>query len=111
MPDFDIDFCYERRQEVMDYVTQKYGTDRVAQIATFGTLKVKAVLKDVARALDIPFAEATRIVSLVPENLPDEETTGKARKLTVQSAIDFTPELKELEAKGGIYAELFAVAK
>jgi len=111
MPDFDIDFCFERRQEVMDYVTQKYGTDRVAQIATFGTLKVKAVLKDVARALDIPFAEATRIVNLVPESLPDDETTGKARKLTVQSAIEFTPELKELEAKGGIYAELFAVAK
>jgi len=110
MPDFDIDFCYERRQEVIDYVTQKYGTDRVAQISTFGTLKVKAVLKDVARALDIPFAEATRIVGLVPESLPDDEN-GKSRKLTVQSAIDFTPELKELEQKGGIYAELFTVAK
>ncbi|HCS35898.1 MAG TPA: DNA polymerase III subunit alpha [Sphaerochaeta sp.] len=111
MPDFDIDFCYERRQEVIDYVTAKYGTDRVAQIATFGTLKVKAVLKDVARVLDIPFAEATRIVGLVPESLPDDETTGKPRKLTVQGAIDFTPELRELEQRGGIYAELFDVAK
>jgi DNA polymerase-3 subunit alpha len=111
MPDFDIDFCYERRQEVIDYVTAKYGTDRVAQIATFGTLKVKAVIKDVARVLDIPFAEATRIVSLIPDSLPDDETTGKARKLTVQGAIDFTPELQELEQRGGVYAELFDVAK
>jgi len=111
MPDFDIDFCFERRQEVIDYVTATYGSDRVAQIATFGTLKVKAVLKDVARALDIPFAEATRIVNLVPEELPDDETTGKARKLSVQGAIDFTPELKELEEKGGVFAELFDVAK
>lgn len=111
MPDFDIDFCYERRQEVIDYVTEKYGTDRVAQIATFGTLKVKAVIKDVARVLDIPFAEATRIVGLVPDSLPDDESTGKPRKLTVQGAIDFTPELQELEQRGGIYAELFDVAK
>lgn len=111
MPDFDIDFCYERRQEVIDYVTEKYGTDRVAQIATFGTLKVKAVIKDVARVLDIPFAEATRIVGLVPDTLPDDEVTGKPRKLTVQGALDFTPELKELEQRGGIYAELFDVAK
>lgn len=111
MPDFDIDFCYERRQEVIDYVTEKYGTDRVAQIATFGTLKVKAVIKDVARVLDIPFAEATRIVGLIPDTLPDDETTGKPRKLTVQGAIDFTPELQELEQRGGIYAELFDVAR
>lgn len=111
MPDFDIDFCYERRQEVIDYVTAKYGSDRVAQIATFGTLKVKAVIKDVARVLDIPFAEATRIVSLIPDSLPDDEATGKPRKLTVQGAIDFTPELQELEQRGGVYAELFDVAK
>ncbi len=111
MPDFDIDFCYERRQEVIDYVTEKYGSDRVAQIATFGTLKVKAVIKDVARVLDIPFAEATRIVGLIPESLPPDEETGKPRKLTVQGAIDFAPELQELEQQGGIYAELFDVAK
>ena len=111
MPDFDIDFCFERRQEVIDYVTGKYGTDRVAQIATFGTLKVKAVLKDVARALDIPFAEATRIVGLVPDELPMNEETGKPRKLSVEGALEFTPDLQELVAKGGIYAELFDVAK
>lgn len=111
MPDFDIDFCYERRQEVIDYVTEKYGSDRVAQIATFGTLKVKAVIKDVARVLDIPFAEATRIVNLIPEMLPDDPTTGKAQKLTVQNVLNNVPELKELEEKGGIYSELFDVAK
>jgi len=111
MPDFDIDFCFERRQEVIDYVMSKYGSDRVAQIATFGTLKVKAVLKDVARALDIPFAEATRIVSLVPEELPNDEVTGKPRKLTVQGALDFSSELRELQQRGGVYAELFDVAK
>lgn len=111
MPDFDIDFCFERRQEVIDYVTAKYGADRVAQIATFGTLKVKAVLKDVARVLDIPFVEATRIVNLVPESLPDDEITGKPITLSVQRAIDATPELQELEKRGGVYAELFDVAK
>ena len=110
MPDFDIDFCYERRQEVIDYVTQKYGADKVAQIATFGTLKVKAVIKDVARVLDIPFNEATNIVNLIPEVLPPGKD-GEPPKLTVQRAIDHTPELQELEARGGVYGELFDVAK
>lgn len=111
MPDFDIDFCFERRQEVIDYVTEKYGTERVAQIATFGTLKIKAVLKDVARTLDIPFAEATRIVNLIPDELPPDETTGKARKITLQNVLEFSSELKELEQQGGVYAELFDVAR
>ena len=61
MPDFDIDFCFERRQEVIDYVTRKYGKERVGQIITFGTLKPKAVLKDVARVLDISFDESNAI--------------------------------------------------
>jgi DNA polymerase-3 subunit alpha len=111
MPDFDIDFCYERRQEVIDYVTEKYGTDRVAQIATFGTLKVKQVLKDVARVLDIPFAEATNIVNLVPDALPPAKEGEKPPKLTVQGVIDYRPEIKEMIKKGGVYAELFDVAK
>jgi DNA polymerase-3 subunit alpha len=111
MPDFDIDFCYERRQEVIDYVTQKYGSDKVAQIATFGTLKVKAVIKDVARVLDIPFAEATRIVSLIPDVMPINEATGKMMPMSVQGVLDVTEELRQLEEQGGVYAELFAVAK
>ncbi len=111
MPDFDIDFCYERRQEVIDYVTAKYGTSRVAQIATFGTLKVKQVLKDVARVLDIPFAEATRIVNLVPDALPPEKEGDKPPKLTVEGVIKYKPEIRELIEKGGVFAELFDVAK
>ncbi len=110
MPDFDIDFCFERRQEVIDYVTEKYGVSRVAQIATFGTLKVKQVIKDVARVLDIPFAEATRIVSLVPDALPAPEDGGKPPKLTVQGVVNYRPELQEMIEKGGVYAELFDVA-
>ncbi|MFA6732612.1 MAG: DNA polymerase III subunit alpha, partial [Sphaerochaeta sp.] len=68
MPDFDIDFCFERRQEVINYVTDHYGTERVAQIATFGTLKAKAVVKDVARVLDIPFDESNNICKLIPDD-------------------------------------------
>lgn len=101
MPDFDIDFCFERRQEVIDYVNRKYGTDRVAQIITFGTLKAKAVVKDVARVLDIPFAETNEISKLIPAD----------PKMTLDKAMEQEPKLKELEAKGGVYAELFDVGR
>ncbi len=100
MPDFDIDFCFERRQEVIDYVTKKYGEERVGQIITFGTLKAKAVLKDVARVLDIPFEESNKITKLVPfdaKNLDD--------------AIEKEEELKKIIAKGGIYQKLVDIAK
>lgn len=66
MPDFDIDFCYERRQEVIDYVTQKYGEDRVAQVITFGTLAARACVRDVARALDVPYAQSDRMAKMIP---------------------------------------------
>ncbi len=66
MPDFDIDFCFERRQEVIDYVRQKYGDDRVGQIITFGTLKPKAAIKDVARVLEIPLSDVNMITKLIP---------------------------------------------
>jgi DNA polymerase-3 subunit alpha len=68
MPDFDIDFCNERRGEVIEYVTEKYGKDKVGQIITFGTLKAKAVIKDVARVLDISLDEANMIAKLIPED-------------------------------------------
>ena len=100
MPDFDIDFCFERRQEVIDYVTEKYGTDKVGQIITFGTLKTKAVLKDVARVLEIPFAESDTISKLVPDE----------RKMSVSKAIEMEPELKQFADRGGIFAELFDTA-
>jgi DNA polymerase III subunit alpha len=69
MPDFDIDFCYERRQEVIDYVTRKYGEDHVAQVITFGTLAAKACVKDVARALDMPYSESDRLSKMIPAEL------------------------------------------
>ncbi len=100
MPDFDIDFCFERRQEVIDYVTRKYGTDRVCQIITFGTLKAKAVLKDVARVLDIPFDESNRITKLVP---------GDAKNL--DEAISKEDELKKLSDRGGIYLKLINISR
>ena len=100
MPDFDIDFCFERRQEVIDYVTEKYGKEKVGQIITFGTLKTKAVLKDVARVLEIPFAESDRISKLVPDE----------RKMSVGKAIEMEPELKQFAERGGVFNELFDTA-
>ena len=100
MPDFDIDFCFERRQEVIDYVTRKYGEKRVGQIITFGTLKPKAVLKDVARVLDIPFDESNAITKLVP---------GDVKKLS--EAVEKEEELQKIEARGGVYEKLITISK
>ena len=69
MPDIDIDFCMNRRGEVINYVTQKYGRDNVAQIITFGTMAAKAAIKDVGRAMDIPYADVDRIAKMVPTQL------------------------------------------
>jgi DNA polymerase-3 subunit alpha len=99
MPDFDVDFCFERRGEVIDYVTRKYGADRVGQIVTFGTLKAKAVIKDVARALDIAFEDANGIAKLVPED----------PKMTLKKAFELEPKLKAL-AEEPRYRDLFEVA-
>jgi len=101
MPDFDIDFCYERRQEVINYVTEKYGKEKVGQIITFGTLKTKAVLKDVARVLEIPFSESDTISKLVP---------GEP-KMSVDKAIEMEPDLKQFAERGGAFNELFDTAR
>lgn len=84
MPDFDIDFCYERRQEVIDYVTEKYGEDRVAQVITFGTLAARACVRDVARALDVPYAHADRLAKMIPNTLG----------ITIESALKQSSDLK-----------------
>jgi DNA polymerase-3 subunit alpha len=105
MPDFDIDFCFEHRQDVIDYVTRKYGLDQVAGICTFGTLKTKAVLKDVARVLDIPFAESNAISKLVPEG-----KTADGRKIKTMIALEVEPELQKFYDRGGVYKELFDTA-
>lgn len=69
MPDFDVDFCFERRQEVIDYVARKYGRDHVAQIITFGTMKAKGAVRDIARVLDIPYQKADQIAKMIPQEL------------------------------------------
>ncbi|MCL2507965.1 MAG: DNA polymerase III subunit alpha [Oscillospiraceae bacterium] len=85
MPDFDIDFCYERRQEVIDYVIGKYGHDHVAQIVTFGTLAARAAIRDVGRVLGVPFNTVDSIAKMVPFEL----------KMTIGKALDKSPELLE----------------
>ncbi|MBR5922958.1 MAG: DNA polymerase III subunit alpha [Clostridia bacterium] len=86
MPDFDIDFCYVRRQEVIDYVIEKYGADHVAQIVTFGTLAARAAVRDVGRAMDIPYAFCDRLAKLVPQRLG----------MTLKDALGESKELSEL---------------
>ena len=83
MPDFDIDFCYERRQEVIDYVVRKYGADHVSQIITFGTMAARAAIRDVGRALGIPYADVDRVAKLVPSEL----------NMTIGKALEQSPEL------------------
>ncbi len=86
MPDFDIDFCYERRQEVIDYVGRKYGRDRVAQIITFGTMAARGAIRDVARALNVPYHLADIAAKLVPTEI----------KMTIEKSLEISKELKEL---------------
>lgn len=85
MPDIDIDFCYERRQEVIDYVIEKYGADKVSQIITFGTMKAKAAIRDVGRALNMTYQEVDVIAKMVPFDL----------KMTIDKAIDLNPDLRD----------------
>ena len=84
MPDIDIDFCYERRQEVIDYVIEKYGEDKVSQIITFGTMKAKAAVRDVGRALNVSYPETDAIAKAIPFDL----------KMTIDKALAMNPELK-----------------
>lgn len=95
MPDFDIDFCQEKREKVINYVRQKYGDDRVAQIITFGKLQAKAVIKDVARVLRLPYHIADNISKLVPFNA--------VNPVTLSDAIKDVPELKDAARGKGLY--------
>ena len=88
MPDIDIDFCEARRSEVIDYVTEKYGRDNVAQIITFGTMKARAVIRDVGRVLDIPYADVDRIAKMIPATLD----------ATLETALEEVPQLQEAVA-------------
>ena len=86
MPDFDVDFCYERRQEVIDYVSRKYGHDHVSQIITFGTMAARQVVRDVARALDVSYQKADLIAKLIPRDM----------RVTIDSALQVEPELLKI---------------
>ena len=85
MPDFDVDFCYEHRQDVIDYVSRKYGHDHVSQIITFGTMSARMVIRDVARVLDVPYSEADTLAKMIPNEL----------HITIKKALEQNIELKE----------------
>ena len=86
MPDFDVDFCYEKRDKVIEYVEQKYGKDHVSQIITFGTMSARMVIRDVARVLDMPYAEADKLAKMIPNEI----------HITIKKAMEQNKELKDL---------------
>ena len=86
MPDFDVDFCYERRQEVIDYVNEKYGRDHVAQIVTFGTMAARNAVRDVGRVMGLPYQDVDKVAKLIPMEL----------KMTLRHALEVSPDLKKL---------------
>jgi len=102
MPDFDIDFCQDRRDEVIRYVQEEYGADRVAQIITFGKLQARAVLRDVGRVLGMPYGQVDRICKLVPNN--------PANPVSLQQAIDGEPLLQEMRRTDEAVARLIDIA-
>ena len=101
MPDIDIDFCMNRRGEVIDYVTQKYGRENVAQIITFGTMAARAAIKDVGRAMDVPYGDVDRIAKMIPTTL----------NITLEQAIKDSPALQQAYQGDGQVRELIDTAK
>ncbi len=101
MPDIDVDFCMDRRDKVIDYVTEKYGSDHVTQIITFGTMAARGVIRDVGRVLDIPYAEVDKVAKLV-HNIPH---------ITLEEAIQSEPRLKEIVETNTKIQELFGIAR
>jgi len=100
MPDIDVDFCQDRRDEVLKYVTEKYGQDHVTQIITYGTMMAKGVIRDVGRVLDIPYSECDKLAKLVPNKL----------NITLKEALEQEPKLKEITQKDPRMAELMEIA-
>ncbi len=103
MPDFDIDFCQDRRDEVIDYVQERYGRDRVAQIITFGTLQARGVLRDVGRVLQMPYGQVDRLCKLVPQNPANPVTLGRA--------IDDEPRLQAERDRDPVVRRAFDIAQ
>jgi DNA polymerase-3 subunit alpha len=102
MPDFDVDFCQDRRDEVIRYVQERYGRDRVAQIITFGKLQARAVLRDVGRVLQMPYGQVDRICKMVPNN--------PANPVSLQKAIDGEPQLQQMRGEDETVARLIDIA-
>ena len=102
MPDFDIDFCQDRRDEVIDYVRQEYGADRVAQIITFGKLQARAAVRDVGRVLGLPYGQVNRVAELIPNN--------PAKPVTLQQAIDGEPKLQAMRLEDEGLGRLMQIA-
>ncbi len=103
MPDIDVDFCFERRQEVIDYVVEKYGTDRVVQIVTFGTMAAKGVVRDVGRVMDLPYAFVDGIAKMIPRE--------PGVNITLERALQMNPELRKLYQEDEQVHELIDMSK
>lgn len=101
MPDIDVDFCFERRQEVIDYVVEKYGKDQVVQIVTFGTLAARGVIRDVGRVLDMPYAQVDTIAKMIPTEL----------NITIDKALTMNPELRKAYEEQDDINHLIKMAK
>ena len=101
MPDIDVDFCFERRQEVIDYVGRKYGADRVVQIVTFGTMAARGVIRDVGRVMDLPYAFVDSIAKMVPTEL----------NITLDKALKMNPEFKKLYEEDEQVKELIDMSR
>ena len=101
MPDIDVDFCYVRRQEVIDYVVRKYGEDRVVQIITFGTMAARMVIRDVGRVLDLPYAQVDAVAKMIPNELG----------ITIEKALQMNPDLKNLHDNNPQMRELIDMAQ
>ncbi len=101
MPDFDVDFCYERRGEVIDYVSRKYGADHVSQIITFGTMSARSVIRDVGRVLDVPYAEVDKIAKMIPFEI----------HITIEKALEQNRELREAYETDETVRRIIDIAK
>ena len=101
MPDIDIDFCFERRQEVIDYVGEKYGADKVVQIVTFGTMAAKGVIRDVGRVMDLPYSYVDSIAKMIPNEL----------NITIDRALTLNPDLRKMYENDGQVKQLIDMSK
>ena len=105
LPDIDIDFCFERRPEVIDYVTKKYGEDRVAQIITFGTMAAKAAIRDAGRVFDIPYGRVDKIAKLIPDGLHE------GRQWTIDAALKVSQEMRDAYENDELTQRVIDMAK